>query len=62
MKKTAFCNREGQVSITFDIPRDAQGLEIKVKKMQTSMFKSIPLRIAHKTVTNSCGDDQFSLN
>uniref|UniRef100_A0A8C0UKF0 Complement C4-like n=1 Tax=Cyanistes caeruleus TaxID=156563 RepID=A0A8C0UKF0_CYACU len=31
VKKTAFCNREGLVSITFDIPRDAQMLEIKVK-------------------------------
>ncbi|XP_039912840.1 complement C4-like isoform X2 [Hirundo rustica] len=31
VKKTAFCNREGLVSITFDIPRDAQTLEIKVK-------------------------------
>ncbi|NXC94974.1 CO4 protein, partial [Certhia familiaris] len=31
MKKTAFCNREGLVSIKFDIPRDAQMLEIKVK-------------------------------
>ncbi|XP_032907680.1 complement C4-B-like [Catharus ustulatus] len=31
VKKTAFCNKEGLVSITFDIPRDAQTLEIKVK-------------------------------
>ncbi|NXI83448.1 CO4 protein, partial [Rhipidura dahli] len=32
MKKTAFCNREGLVSITFDIPRDAQKLEIKAEE------------------------------
>ncbi|NWV05858.1 CO4 protein, partial [Ptilonorhynchus violaceus] len=31
VKKTAFCNREGLTTITFDIPRDAQTLEIKVK-------------------------------
>ncbi|OWK56846.1 Complement C4 [Lonchura striata] len=31
VKKTAFCNSEGLVSITFDTPRDAQILEIKVK-------------------------------
>nr|XP_026646509.1 complement C4 isoform X2 [Zonotrichia albicollis] len=31
VKKTAFCNREGLVSITFNIPKDAQVLEIKVK-------------------------------
>ncbi|NWY32533.1 CO4 protein, partial [Pheucticus melanocephalus] len=29
VKKTAFCNREGLVSITFSIPKDAQVLEIK---------------------------------
>lgn len=62
MKKTAFCNREGLASITFDIPKDAQKLEIKVKKMQTSMFKIIPLRIAHKTIINYCENDQFSSN
>ncbi|NXU38758.1 CO4 protein, partial [Drymodes brunneopygia] len=32
MKKTAFCNREGLVSITFDIPIDAQVLEIKAEE------------------------------
>ncbi|NXY04628.1 CO4 protein, partial [Pteruthius melanotis] len=32
MKKTAFCNREGLVSITFNIPRDAQKLEIKAEE------------------------------
>ncbi|NXS20298.1 CO4 protein, partial [Mystacornis crossleyi] len=32
MKKTAFCNREGLVSITFDIPKDAQNLEIKAEE------------------------------
>ncbi|NXD26069.1 CO4 protein, partial [Spelaeornis formosus] len=32
MKKTAFCNREGLVSITFNIPRDAQMLEIKAEE------------------------------
>ncbi|NWX28980.1 CO4 protein, partial [Notiomystis cincta] len=32
VKKTAFCNREGLVSITFDIPRDAQMLEIKAEE------------------------------
>uniref|UniRef100_A0A8C3Q762 Uncharacterized protein n=1 Tax=Geospiza parvula TaxID=87175 RepID=A0A8C3Q762_GEOPR len=31
VKKTAFCNREGLVSIAFNIPKDAQVLEIKVK-------------------------------
>lgn len=62
MKKTAFCDKEGLVSITFDIPRDAQTLEVKVKNMQTSMFKSIPLRIAHKTIIRDCEDNQFSLN
>ncbi|XP_009101151.3 complement C4-like [Serinus canaria] len=31
VKKTAFCNREGLVSITFNVPKDAQTLEIKVK-------------------------------
>ncbi|XP_054127511.1 complement C4-like [Melozone crissalis] len=31
VKKTAFCNREGLVSITFNIPKDAQVLEIKIK-------------------------------
>ncbi|NXX29243.1 CO4A protein, partial [Nicator chloris] len=32
VKKTAFCNREGLVSITFDIPRDAQMLDIKAEE------------------------------
>ncbi|NWW35125.1 CO4 protein, partial [Panurus biarmicus] len=32
MKKTAFCNTEGLVAITFDIPRDAQVLEIKAEE------------------------------
>ncbi|NWW13145.1 CO4 protein, partial [Oreocharis arfaki] len=32
VKKTAFCNREGLVSITFDIPEDAQNLEIKAEE------------------------------
>ncbi|NWZ93337.1 CO4 protein, partial [Nesospiza acunhae] len=32
VKKTAFCNRDGLVSITFDIPKDAQILEIKAEE------------------------------
>ncbi|NWZ44293.1 CO4A protein, partial [Brachypodius atriceps] len=32
VKKAAFCNREGLASITFDIPRDAQMLEIKAEE------------------------------
>ncbi|NXD93174.1 CO4B protein, partial [Chaetorhynchus papuensis] len=32
VKKTAFCNREGLVSVTFDIPKDAQKLEIKAEE------------------------------
>ncbi|NWV59930.1 CO4 protein, partial [Malurus elegans] len=32
MRKTAFCDTEGLVSITFDIPRDAQVLEIKAEE------------------------------
>ncbi|NWR14726.1 CO4 protein, partial [Emberiza fucata] len=32
VKKTAFCNREGLVSITFNIPKDAQVLEIKAEE------------------------------
>ncbi|NXU13109.1 CO4 protein, partial [Pardalotus punctatus] len=32
MKKTAFCNAEGLASLTFDIPRDAQVLDIKAEE------------------------------
>ncbi|NXE59078.1 CO4 protein, partial [Calcarius ornatus] len=32
VKKTASCNREGLVSITFNIPKDAQVLEIKAEE------------------------------
>ncbi|NXO73964.1 CO4A protein, partial [Phainopepla nitens] len=32
VKKTGFCNNEGLVSITFNIPRDAQMLEIKAEE------------------------------
>lgn len=61
MKKTELSNKEGLVPFTFDIPRDAQTLQIMVKKTQTSIFKNTPLRRARKTITNDCEDDEFSL-
>lgn len=61
MKKTALSNKEGLVPFTFDIPGDAQMLQIMVKKTQISMFKKYTAE-SHKTITNDCEDDQFSLN
>lgn len=62
MKKTAFSNKDGLIPFTFDIPGDAQMLQIMVKKTQTSMFKNLLLRRVHKSITNDCEDHQFSLN
>jgi len=39
VKKNALSNKEGLISFTFDIPADAQMLQIMVKKTQTSIFK-----------------------
>lgn len=62
MKKTAISNEEGLIPFKFNIPGDAQMLEIMVKKTQTSRFKNMPLRIPHKTTINDCEDDLLSLN
>lgn len=61
MKKTAPSNKEGLVQFTFDIPADAQTLQIMVKKTQTFRFKNMLLRRAQKTVANDCEEVQFSL-
>lgn len=61
MKKTALSNNDGLIPLTFDIPADAQTLQVVVRKTQTFMFKSTLLRRALETIANVCEAVLFSL-
>lgn len=62
LKKTELSNEEGLISFMFDIPGDAQNIQIIVNKAQIPTFTKTELRRTHKATTDKWKNDTFSLN